>query len=98
MSLGGGFSWLDKRYGAYTLRSGNPAASGFVGDDESVEDRILLDDQITFDLLVGYKFELSDVEYNFQLNIKNLFDERFIQPGGMPNEPLRAFASLQMRF
>jgi iron complex outermembrane receptor protein len=98
LSIGGGFNWLDKRYGAYSLRSGNPAASGFVGSDEAVEDRILLGDQITWDLLVSYEFGVSKIDYTLQLNIKNILDERFILPGGMPNEPMRAYLSLQAKF
>ena len=63
-----------------------------------MEDRILLDDQITYDLLLSYDFSISKVDYTIQLNIKNLLDDRFMLPGGMPNEPRRIFASLQAKF
>jgi iron complex outermembrane recepter protein len=98
LSVGLGFTWMDKRYGAYQLRSGNPAAASFVGNDEDVEDRILLSDQITFDMLVAYKFKMSGVDCSLQLNVKNLLNERFIVPGGMPNDPRRVYLTLQTRF
>jgi iron complex outermembrane receptor protein len=98
LSIGGGFNWLDKRFGAYSLRSGNPSAAGFVGSAEAVEDRILLGDQITWDLLVSYGFDVANIDYTLQVNIKNILDERFILPGGMPNEPMRAYVSLQAKF
>lgn len=101
LSIGGGFSWMDERVSEFTLRSGNSSAStspAFINGDEAVENRILLDDQITYELLLGYDFVLRGIDYTVQLNIKNLLDERFILPGGMPNEPRRIFASLQAKF
>jgi len=97
-SLGGGFSWLGERYGEYTLRSGNPAASGFVGDNDSVENRILLDSQLTVDLFFSYEFVTSSVTHTLQLNVSNLFEEEFFLPGGNPNEPRRVYGSWKMSF
>ncbi|MEX0324622.1 MAG: TonB-dependent siderophore receptor [Puniceicoccaceae bacterium] len=100
-SIGGGFSWLGERFGDYTLRSDNPGAGtgGFrVGPDESVENRILLDDQITWELLLSYEFGSDAVDYTLQVNVKNILDDRFILPGGLPNEPRRIFVTMQAKF
>lgn len=95
--IGGGFTWMDERYGDFILNVQNPSENVRNGR-VSVETDIVLDAQITFDLLLGYKFAAWDIDYDIQLNIKNLLDERFMLPGGMPNSPLQAFLSLQMQF
>ncbi|MGC9452875.1 MAG: TonB-dependent receptor domain-containing protein, partial [Oceanipulchritudo sp.] len=94
--LGGGFTWMDKRYGSFQLSVENPSPT--VKDGRvSIDRNILLDDQITFDLLFGYKFTAKSADVDIQVNIKNLLDDRFILPGGMPNAPLQAFVSFQMK-
>jgi iron complex outermembrane receptor protein len=101
LSVGGGFSWMDKRFAEYELLSENQGLNSgvfVVSDNERVEKKILLEDQITFEILFSYDFSAADIDYTFQLNIKNLFDERFVLPGGMPNEPRRVYATLQAKF
>jgi iron complex outermembrane receptor protein len=98
-SIGGGFNWLDKRWGAYQLRTENPAAASFVGTDDAVETAIFLGSQILFDAMLSYTFETGErFRHSIQLNVRNLANRRYIHPGGMPQDPRTFYLSLRTSF
>lgn len=96
-SAAGGASWQDSRFGAYDLRSENESGA-VASTTDSVETVIRLDDIITWDLMLSYSFERGDFENSIQLNVKNLLDDRFVKPGGMPNDPRFIYLTLKTRF
>jgi iron complex outermembrane receptor protein len=96
-SIAGGANWQDTRFGAYDLRSENESGS-VASTSDAIETIIRLDDAITWDLMLSYTFERGDFENTIQLNVKNLLDDRFIKPGGMPNDPRLIFLTLKTRF
>ncbi|MCC5807193.1 MAG: TonB-dependent receptor [Opitutales bacterium] len=99
LSIGGGFNWLDKRYGAFQLRTENPAAASFVGTDDAVEKQILLGSQILFDGMIAYTFRSRDrFEHTIQLNGRNLANRRYVHPGGMPQDPRIVYLTIKSRF
>jgi iron complex outermembrane receptor protein len=96
-SVGGGASWQDTRFGAYDLRSENESGA-VASTDDAVETRILLDDIITWDFMLAYTFSSGAFENSLQLNIKNALDDRFVKPGGMPNDPRQVYLTFKTSF
>lgn len=96
-SIGGGATWLDERFGAYDLRSENESGA-VASTQDALETVIVMDDVITYDFLLSYVMEQGDFEHRIQLNVKNLLDDRYLNPGGMPADPRRIYLSLGTRF
>ncbi len=99
LSVGGGFNWLDRRYGSFQLRTENPAAASFVGTDDAVEKEVLLGSQILFDAMIAYTFATGNrFEHTVQINGRNLANRKYLHPGGMPQEPRTVYLTLKSRF
>lgn len=98
LAIGGGFNWSGERYGAYALRTENPAASSFVGANDAVEREILLGSQILWDAMVSYAFTTGRYRHSLQLNVRNITNRQYFHPGGMPQDPRMFFLTLRSSF
>ena len=51
-----------------------------------------------FDALLAYEYSTENLTYNFQLNIKNLFDQHYYHPNLIPGDPREVIFSVGLTF
>lgn len=51
-----------------------------------------------FDVMLGYSIERDPLTWNFQLNVKNVFDRKHYFPNVVPGDPRQAFLSVGVAF
>ncbi|MEX0326273.1 MAG: TonB-dependent siderophore receptor [Puniceicoccaceae bacterium] len=91
------------KYTIEDIQDGLQLGLGFIWSDESRgtrndRDVIVLDSYVRVDLLAQLDFELSGKDAYLKLNVKNLFDETYYNPGPFLGDPLNFTLGFGMDF